>query len=480
MSRRCLAVLLVAMLASIATLAGCAAAPTRPAADLAGRTPAADVFQQCKDSVVNLGMRRKDDKDPKIVHTEYASGIVLHESGYILTNAHLLRRGGGDTGSAGFDRGKEFVFKAVAVDDARDIAVLKINAGKPLKPFALGVSRDLFVGETVIAMGNPYGMGLTVSQGIVSALGRSTESEFTYFPDMIQTGASTNPGNSGGPLLTVRGDLVGMNTTEKMGANNIAFAIPVDRIRDALPDVLDPEGRFGFVLGLQVAMDGPPRVTAVAKGSPAAAGLAVGDVITGMGTAKVASGLDFYLALMECRAEHSVPIRFERSGAAMELVVVPAKAEMRPSENPKGLVAGLRRDYYTGKWEKLPDFAGLKPAATEKADRFELGPYADKERFGLKFTGYVEVPADGVYTFYVRSDDGSQLHISNRLVVDNDGIHTTMEKRGFIPLKAGRHPITVTYFQNVRSADLKVSWEGPGLKRQPIPAAALFSAGATK
>lgn len=152
----------------------------------------------------------------------------------------------------------------------------------------------------------------------------------------------------------------------------------------------------------------------------------------------------------------------------------PAKVEPLAPDAVEGLQAGLLREYYTGQWDALPDFAALKPAETGKADTFDLGPYAGREGFALRFTGYFEAPADGNYAFHVASDDGSRLWVGDRLVVDNDGLHGPREKRGFIPLKAGKHPITVAFFEGGGAESLKVSWEGPGIPKAPIPATALF------
>jgi hypothetical protein len=133
--------------------------------------------------------------------------------------------------------------------------------------------------------------------------------------------------------------------------------------------------------------------------------------------------------------------------------------------------------HYHGSWKTLPDFDKLKPAATGVAPTFTLGAYAGRENFATRFTGYIEVPKDGVYLFSTRSDDGSRLHVGEQLVVDNDGLHPIVEKRGFVPLRAGKHPIRVTFFQGSGEVELKVYYEGPGITRREIPASALFRPG---
>jgi len=304
------------------------------------RTAASEVFEACKPSVVNIGVARKDAADPKTTHTEYGSGMVLTESGYVLTSAHIFRHGGNC--AVGFTGGPEYPAHVVAKDDGRDLSVLKIDAkpgpGGPVRfrPVRLGRSRDLVVGERIVTMGSPFGMGLTVTEGTVSALGRTTNSDFTKFPDMIQTAASNNPGGSGGPLLNVFGEVVGINATWKTGANDIGFAIPIDRVREVLPQVLDPEGRLSFVLGMRVSMDGPAAVTDVARSSPAeAAGVRVGDVVAAVGPVAVTSGVEFYLALMDCRPGQALTLRLVREGKTIDMIVTLAKGEPRAVEEKK-------------------------------------------------------------------------------------------------------------------------------------------------
>jgi len=453
---------------------GARPAEPSPSYDMLRRTAVVEVYQACKESVVNIGSVRQDPDDPNTTHTEYASGVVLDATGYILTNAHLLRHGGNP--AVGFQDDGEYPARVVAVDEQRDLAVLKIAPGRPLKPIRFGRSKGLLVGERVVTMGNPFGMGLTVAEGIVSAMGRSTKSDFTFFPDMIQTDATTNPGSSGGPLLNVSGEMVGLNTTKKTGADNIAFAIPVDRIRDALPEVLAPEARNGFVVGIEVAADGPAHVKAVRDGSPAAdVDLRPGDAIVQAGGKDVQKGLGYYLALLGVNGGEPFDLRVLRDGQFRAVTVTPAVTPLRQPDEVAKAEPGLNRAYYEGKWKRLPAFDLETPAKTGRADTFDLGPYQDRDGFGLVFRGYVEAPEDGVYAFYTESDDGSRLRIGDQVVVENDGVHPAERRRGFIPLAKGRHAITVEFFEGAGDAYLEVSWQPPGQPRRPIPADVLLS-----
>jgi PA14 domain-containing protein len=159
-----------------------------------------------------------------------------------------------------------------------------------------------------------------------------------------------------------------------------------------------------------------------------------------------------------------------------ETAPLPAAFRRKPRapENPSGAVAGLAVQYYEGRWTALPELDGLTPARTATCDTFALGASGPQENYALRFKGFLEIPKDGTYTFTTSSNDGSRLFIGSVRVVDNDHLDGAARKSGQISLKAGKHAITVTYFQAGGVQSLDVSWEGPGLSRQPIPASALF------
>ncbi|MBM4035384.1 MAG: trypsin-like serine protease [Planctomycetes bacterium] len=465
-------------------MAACVRAP-RPSDEALRRTAVARVFEQCKDSVVMFAATRvehstkpaPDGKGPATrlhtTHTQWGSGCIIHPAGYVLTNSHMLRFEG--RRDAALADGKRCPARVLAEDPANDLALMKIDAGRPLKPLKLGESRKVMMGEPAITIGNPFGISFTVASGIVSGTGRATNTDYAMLTDMIQTDASINPGTSGGPLLNILGEMIGLCTSSKEEAENIGFAIPVDKVRAAFPELVAPEGRYGFVLGLKVAPDGPARVTEVAKGSPAeAAGIRTGDVVAAVGKEPVSGVIDYSLALIERRGGEILPISLLRKGRRLTATVTLGEVKRRPADKVAGLLPGVNFQHFRGNWKALPDFDKLKPEASGVSPTFALGAYAGKENFALRFTGYIEAPKDGVYLFSTRSDDGSRLHVGDQLVVDNDGLHATAEKRGFIPLQAGKHPISVTFFQGPGDPELKVFYEGPGLLRKEIPASALF------
>jgi len=148
-----------------------------------------------------------------------------------------------------------------------------------------------------------------------------------------------------------------------------------------------------------------------------------------------------------------------------------------PVEVPEA-VPGLAYAYYEGSWQRLPDLDQLAPAATGTTATFDLGVRKRDDGFALRFTGYLQVPTDGVYAFHLVSDDGSRLWIGSDLVVDHDGLHSACEASGQVILQAGKHPLRVAHFEAGGAQHLEVSYAGPGIGRQPIPASALWRRGA--
>lgn len=226
------------------------------------------------------------------VERSLGSGVIYDDAGHVVTNYHVVAKA--TQVSVQLRDGREAPATIVGTDQDTDLAVLQIQLDK-LPGIALGRSDRLRVGEPVLAIGNPLGLGQTVTQGIVSATGRGRLGVST-FENFIQTDAAINFGNSGGALVNARGELVGINTAviaRNAGIQGIGFAIPVDLVRgvvDAIvregrvirgwigirPQSLKPEEsqQFGFPLGSVV-------VTAVYRGSPAATeGVKRGDVIT--------------------------------------------------------------------------------------------------------------------------------------------------------------------------------------------------------
>jgi hypothetical protein len=146
---------------------------------------------------------------------------------------------------------------------------------------------------------------------------------------------------------------------------------------------------------------------------------------------------------------------------------------LRDPDPPVAVLGGLRYEYFEGNWSAIPSFSGLVPRATGSVPDFTLDMRLRQDNFAVRFTGFLEVAVSGIYTFYTTSNDGSRLYIGSELVVDND-VPGDSERSGQYGLSAGRHAITVTYYEGTGSQSLAVSWESALLPREPLPAAGLF------
>lgn len=202
------------------------------------------VYERIAPSVVNI---TTEICDWEFFHcvvpgTGTGSGIVLKEDGLILTTYHVIARAR-DVRVALSD-GRHLAGRIVGVNPGGDLALLKVEVGRqPLTPIAGGNSRQLQIGEKVLAVGNPFGLGQTLTTGTVSMVGRDVRSGSLVLRDLIQTDASINPGNSGGALVNSRGELVGMNTAimgPTVGGIGIGFAVPMHRIQEELPAMRHP------------------------------------------------------------------------------------------------------------------------------------------------------------------------------------------------------------------------------------------------
>lgn len=163
---------------------------------------------------------------------------------------------------------------------------------------------------------------------------------------------------------------------------------------------------------------------------------------------------------------------------AIAMYLLREQAGLNNAARPPQRMPGVRYEYFESEFKSpAPDFDRLTPVTSGTVERFSIAPRQREQNIGFRFTGFVTVPADGRYTFYCRSDDGSRLYIGDQLVVQNDGVHPTSEQHGSIELKAGDHPMQVTWFQAGGELSLRVSYEGPGLRKREIPATALWHLG---
>ncbi len=260
------------------------------------------------------------------------TGIVLDPRGYIVTNYHVVD----DVQSlrVRLCDGTNCPARVVALDKESDLAVIKIDPPSPLPTVPLGTAQDLMLAERVIAVGNAFGYEHTVTVGHVSALKRDvTLNKEVSYRSLIQTQTPINPGNSGGPLFNRLGEVVGVNVAIRAGAQNIAFAIPVDTMISKAADMLGGRKRGSVRHGLVVddlytrsSEDAPikrwVRVTRVEADSPAAeAGVKIGDILDRVADVTVATSIDLERALLDRPVNVPVAMKVRRGTEAADLAM---------------------------------------------------------------------------------------------------------------------------------------------------------------
>ncbi|MDE1977140.1 MAG: trypsin-like peptidase domain-containing protein [Elusimicrobia bacterium] len=290
--------------------------------------------------VTNIALVQNFFLDEYAVPQGAGSGIVWDKEGHILTNYHVVE--GGSAFLVTFKDHTQLDARVIGVEPRKDIAVLQVDARKEkLAPISLGRSSDLQVGQKTVAIGNPFGLDDTVTQGIVSALNRQIEGVGgVTIHGMIQTDAAINPGNSGGPLLDSDGRLIGMNTLIYSDSGNnsgVGFAVPVDVIKRIVPEII----RYGHSiepgLGVNILSDlqaydllgsqAGVVVASVRPGTPAArAGLrgisrdpdtgrlVLGDIIEGINSTPITDYDDLYNALDALKKGDVVTVKTLRGG----------------------------------------------------------------------------------------------------------------------------------------------------------------------
>ena len=324
-----------------------------PFGDGFGGSPFEDLFGDLRERMrqqqeeQNQNQRQQGDGKPRRIATGEGSGFIIDADGVVMTNAHVVRNA--DEVIVVLSDGTEYKAKDVRADEFADVAVLKIDAGKKLPTLNFGDDTNVEIGDWVLAVGSPFGLESTVTQGIISAKSRGLKNLPTR-QEFLQTDAAINPGNSGGPLVNLRGEVIGINTaieTRSGGYDGVGFAVPVSlarwvseqlltdgRVRrayigvtpqDLTPEVaeaLDMEARRGVV------------VAEVRKSSPAdKAGVQVEDVIVKLNGRDVASRQQLITIAERLRIGQTVPLTVIRGGKEMELQVTAAEFPEEVAQN---------------------------------------------------------------------------------------------------------------------------------------------------
>jgi len=283
------------------------------------------------------------DQAPRTPQTGLGSGVIISSAGHVLTNHHVID--GAEEIEVQLSDGRQALAQVVGTDPDTDLAVLQIDL--PHLPVAvLGDSDALRVGDAVLAIGNPFGVGQTVTGGIVSALGR-TQLGINIFENFIQTDAAINPGNSGGALVDVQGHLIGINTaifTRSGGFMGIGFAIPTSTARQVLeaivrdgavtrgwigvePQALTPELAQHFGLRREQGV----LIIGVLRNAPAAqAGIRPGDVVLSVAGQPVADVAALLAAVAALPPGQATQVQIERRGEPLTLQVTPGRRPPPP------------------------------------------------------------------------------------------------------------------------------------------------------
>ncbi|SEL15446.1 Do/DeqQ family serine protease [Stigmatella aurantiaca] len=310
------------------------------------------------------------------------TGVIVDAAGIIITNEHVIR--GASAIHVVLEDGRTLDAEVLGSDAGNDLAVLKVTAREPLPTAKLGTSSDLMIGETVIAIGSPFGLSKTVTAGVVSATGRTFRAEDgRVYNDFVQTDAAINPGNSGGPLLNVDAEIIGINTAIFASAQGIGFAIPADKVRRIVEELT----RFGKVRPAWVGIETvnlPPQLAAqlgwdrtygalvasVEPGSPAEqAGVKRGDVVAEMGGSRIADAEDFDTRVRGYPARSSFGLTLFRERGTRSVQVTPVEFPSHLVETLAWERLGLRMKEVRG----VLAIAALRPGSTAQEIGLEPG-----------------------------------------------------------------------------------------------------------
>ncbi len=425
--------------------------------ELAGsprRTPLVKVIQSIEPAVVALFT-------PMEGQIMSGSGTLIHEDGYVLTNNHVLPA---TEGFALLPKSRPIRFRVVGRVPESDIAIVQLlDIKTPMTIVPIGRSADLMNGETVVVAGNPGGRGTVYTSGIVSSKSVleggpnalvMTNYENSRRDDFIQFDAASNRGNSGGPLVNMDGQVIGIVSAVVNGEQNVGLAIPIDRVLRQFEQMLEPELYHQKSIGLKIQpLTSGVVVQSVQEGSPAAsAGVLAGDVIQTVNGTSLRHIADWILTLdKRLSASEPLNLTLQRGTESVTVEVQPEELPALPAVEVKSAEHGLKYSFHHGKFNQMPDFSsipaersGVIPAL---GGRLKEVNQTREDFFAIRFEGYLNIKSDGLYRLVLVSDDGSRLFLHDKLTIDHDGNHPPKPASRVVRLKSGLQPLVIEYFQ---------------------------------
>jgi serine protease Do len=345
------------------------------AQELTRNTPIVRAIRKAEPAVVNIqGNKTITNTSNTGIATRQevngmGTGVIIDRRGLIITNYHVVDAV--EKIEVTLADGTTTIAKLINYDPETDLAMIKINVDRELPVIEVGRSDDLLRGETVVAIGNPFGYQNTVTVGIISALHRDIPVNGSQqYNDLIQTNADINPGNSGGPLLNIEGEVIGINVAVRVGAQGIGFAIPIDNALEVMADLVAQyrtSGSHGLACSRVPSEDGHQLIVREYRGTTnkTARDIRTGDEIRKVAGQQVVNRLEMELALLDMRPGETVDIELERNGELLVQSIVLQKTQALSEENeivrsawerlgirvaavPASAVAGLGEDYKGG------------------------------------------------------------------------------------------------------------------------------------
>jgi S1-C subfamily serine protease len=353
---------LAVLAAAAATCLCCTVALAKEQAQDLRRTPVVRAVQEASPAVVNIKAAKRVEREAspfssllrrdlppffqdilprrkhELVRRSLGSGVIIDGGKrFVLTNAHVIT--GASEITVRLLDGRSFSAELVGSDPDFDLALLKLSGKQSLPEVKLGSSDDLLIGEPVVAIGNPYGFSHTVTTGVISALKRTVETKRGTYMGFIQTDAAVNPGNSGGPLLNILGEVIGITTAIYAKAQGIGFAIPIDKAKRVVEELM----RFGTVRSVWLGLSGQNvdqrmasyfglqeargmLVTRVHEASPAAsAGISSGDVVLALKDIAVQDKEHYLRLLRNVAPKEEVTLKLWRDGEHKRIALRPAR-----------------------------------------------------------------------------------------------------------------------------------------------------------